>query len=47
MRNVSDKSYKENKNTIYVQKLFSENHDDFEIMSKSMVQADRPHITIQ
>jgi hypothetical protein len=43
MRNLSDKSSKENQNKFYIQQLFPENHDVYEIMSKIMVQPDRPH----
>ena len=47
MRNVSDKSCRENHNTFYVQYFFFlENHDLFEIMSKHVVEQERPHMTI-
>jgi hypothetical protein len=47
MRNVSDKSCRENHNTFYVQYFFFfENQDFFEIMPKSVVEQERPHMTI-
>jgi hypothetical protein len=46
MRNVSDKSYRENENTFYVQKLFPENRAVYELMWKNMVQPDRLQMTI-
>ena len=49
MRNVSDKSRKENQNTHFVLNngfFFSENHSVFEIMWNNMVQPEKPRITI-
>jgi hypothetical protein len=47
MRNVSDKSCKENQNTYSVFSNFlSENCAVYEIMWKNMVDADRPQMTI-
>ena len=43
MRNVLDKSCRENRNTFYVQQIFSENLASDEIMSKHVVQ---PEVTI-
>jgi hypothetical protein len=46
MRNVSDKSCRENENTFYVQKLFSENRAVYTIMRKNMVEPDRSQMAI-
>jgi hypothetical protein len=46
MRNVSDKSCRENQNTFQVQKLLSENRSVYEIMPKNMVETDRPQMAI-
>ena len=45
MRNVSDKSCRENQNTIYVQWLLSEYSAVYEIMWKNMIQPDTPQNT--
>jgi hypothetical protein len=48
MRNVSDKSVRENKNTPSMfSNFFFENLVVHEIMWKNMVQPDRPQMTIQ
>jgi hypothetical protein len=47
MRNVSDKSCRENQNTFCVQYFFFENHVVYEIMWENMVQRGRPHMTIR
>jgi len=46
MRNVSDKSFKENENTRFVLKKFFENCPVYEIMWKNIVESDRPQMTI-
>jgi hypothetical protein len=46
MRNFSDKSCRENKNTFYVEKLFSGNHAVYDIMSKNVVEPERSWIKI-
>jgi hypothetical protein len=46
-RYVSDKSCRENQNTVYVQHLFSGNGAVYETMLKSMVQSDSPQMTVQ
>jgi hypothetical protein len=40
MRNVLDKSRRENENTFYVKQLFSENRTVYEIMSKYIVETE-------
>jgi gamma-glutamyl-gamma-aminobutyrate hydrolase PuuD len=45
-RNVSDKSYGENQNKNRLQNVY-ENRAAFEIMWKTLIQPDRPHMTIQ
>jgi hypothetical protein len=45
MRNISDKIFRENQNTFYVQWLFSENRAVYEIKSKIMVESERPQMT--
>jgi hypothetical protein len=45
MRNVSDKSCRENQNMFYVQKLFPKNLPGYETMWKDTVQPDRPQMT--
>jgi hypothetical protein len=47
MRNVPDKSCRENENTFYVQLLFPKNLIVYEIMWKNMVEPERPQMTIQ
>jgi len=42
MRDVSDKSYRENKNTIFLLSNFFENRAIFETMWKNIVEPDRP-----
>jgi hypothetical protein len=47
MRNVSDKSCRENQNAFYIQKLiFPENRAVCEIMRENKVDPDRPYMTI-
>jgi hypothetical protein len=46
MRNVSDKSCRENPNTFHIQLLLLENRDVCEIMWKNMVEPDRPQTTL-
>ena len=48
MRNVSDKSCRQNQNTFYVQYLFFafENRAVYEIMWEYIVQPDRPQVRI-
>ena len=47
MRNISDKSCRENKNTHFMfNKFFSESGAVYEIMWKNVVQPDRPQMTI-
>jgi hypothetical protein len=48
MRNVLDKSYRENRNTHFMLSnfFFSENRTVNEIMSKNMVETDRPQVSI-
>jgi len=46
--NVSDKSYKENRNTHFmINNFFPKNRAVYEIMWKSIVESDRPHMTIR
>jgi len=47
MRSVSDKSFRENENTIHFQKIFSEIRAVNEKMYKNMVQQDRPQTTME
>jgi hypothetical protein len=47
MRNVSDKSSRQNRNTHFIFGKFSENLALYELMWKNMVQSDNPWITIQ
>jgi hypothetical protein len=47
MRNVSDKSCKENQNTNFTFYNFSENRAVYEIMWKNVVEPDRPQTTIR
>jgi hypothetical protein len=47
MRNVLDKSGRENKNTFYVQHLFSESSAVYEIMAKNMVGTEGPQTRLQ
>jgi len=47
MRNVSDKSCRENQNTHFIiNNIFPENRAVYEITWKNTVQPDRPQITI-
>ena len=46
MRNVSNKSCRENQNTFYVQQFFLQNSAASEIMWKNIVEPDRPHMTV-
>ena len=47
MRNVSDKSCRENQNTYFMFRgLLSENHEIYKIMWKNMVVLARPQMTI-
>jgi len=46
MRNVSDRSCRENKNTFYVKFFFFEIPANYEIMWKNFVELDWPHMTI-
>jgi hypothetical protein len=46
IRNISDKNYRENQNTFYLQKFFSENHVVYEITHKNSFEADRPQMTM-
>jgi hypothetical protein len=47
MRNLSDKSCRDNQNTHFVfNNYFFENRDIYEIMWKNMVEPDRPQVTI-
>ena len=46
MRNVSDKSCRENQNTHFMFSNFSENRTVYEIMSKSVMEPERPQMTI-
>jgi hypothetical protein len=46
IRNVSDRNFRENQNTFYAQKLFSENRTVYGIMWKNTVQPDRRQMTI-
>jgi hypothetical protein len=46
MRNVSDKSCRENQNTFFSKFLFFENISVYEIMLKNNVEPDRPQMTI-
>ena len=47
MRNISNKSCRENQNTHFMtSNIFSENRAVYEIMSKNMVELDRPKMTI-
>jgi len=48
MKNVSDKSWKENQNTrLTITNFFPENHAIREIMWQNMVESDRPQIATQ
>jgi hypothetical protein len=47
VRNVSDKSCRENQNTFYVPKTFSKNCVIYEIMWKNVVWPERPYMKIQ
>ena len=48
MRNVLDKSFRENQNTRFVfYKVFSENRAVYEIMSKNVVEPEGPQMTSQ
>ena len=48
MRNVSDKSCRENQNTHFMfSNFFLENLSVYEIMSKNMLEPERPHMTPQ
>jgi len=46
IRNVSDKSYRENRNTRLCSVTFPENRTVYEILWKNMVEPDRPQTTI-
>jgi hypothetical protein len=46
MRNVSDKSCRENQNIFIFNIFFPENHAVYEIMWKNIVEPDRPQMTI-
>jgi hypothetical protein len=48
MRNVTDKSYREDQNTHFIFKTysFSENRAVYDIMWKNMAQSDRPQMII-
>jgi hypothetical protein len=46
MRNVSEKSFRENQNTLLCSRTFSENRAVYEIMWKNMVQPDRPEMSV-
>jgi len=46
MRNVTDKSCRENLNTFYIRQLFSESRAVYEIMWKKFLKPGRPQITI-
>jgi hypothetical protein len=46
MRNVSNKSYKENQKTHFMFKTFSANRAVYEIMWKNMVEPERPQMAI-
>jgi hypothetical protein len=47
MRNVSDRSCRENQNTHFMfNNVFPENHAVYETIWKNMVQSDRPQMTI-
>jgi hypothetical protein len=45
MRNVLDKSCRENENSFYVQFRFSENRAVYKIMSKNMMEPEGPQMT--
>jgi len=49
MRNVSDKSYRENQNTriVFSNFFFSDNLAVYEIMWKNIVEGGRPQMTIR
>ena len=47
MRNVLDISCRENVNTFYAQKHFSENRTVYKIMSKNVVETEGPQMTSQ
>jgi hypothetical protein len=47
MRNVSNKSCKENQNTNFVLPFFSGNRAVYEIMSKNVVEPEGPQMTPQ
>ena len=46
MRNVLDKSCGENRNIFYVRQFFPANRPVYEIMSKNVVDTQRPQMTI-
>jgi len=46
MRNVSEKSFKENQNTFYIRCLFLKNLTVHEIMLKATVEPGRPYVII-
>jgi hypothetical protein len=46
MRNVSDKSRRENQNTHFMMNKFPPNHGFYKIMRKNVVQPDRPQMTL-
>jgi len=46
MRNVSDKSCRENHNTHFMFRFFFENHVVYEIMWKNIVEPERPQMTV-
>jgi hypothetical protein len=45
MKNISERSYRENQNTFYVE-FFSENRAVYEIMWANIVEGGRPQMTI-
>jgi hypothetical protein len=47
MRNILNRSVEKMKKTFYVQKLSSENHTVYEIMSKHVVEPEEPKVTSQ
>ena len=47
MRNVLDKSCRENKNTFYIQHLLSENFTVYEIIPKIVEETEGPQMTSQ
>jgi hypothetical protein len=46
MRNVSNRSCRENQNTQFIFHIFLENCGVYEIMWKNIVEPDRPQMTI-